>query len=218
MLIEHSAADGLGVLRLARPEKRNALSDAMVAEGVAAVDHLVAEGVRIATLEARGQIFCAGDDISPDEQKPGRVHTADSFVQYVTAAPVFWVAVVHGPVLGAGMALVAGCPIVLCAEDAWFCLPERRSGNFPRFVVDRLEPVVGIRRAIEYATTGRQIPATEAVAAGLVTATAPADELAACAAERLDLLKSQPQVAGAAAVRWSRTWDAPVQGRPAETA
>ena len=218
MLIEHSAAGGAGVLRLARPDKRNALSDAMVAEGMAAVDDLVARGVRVATLEARGKIFCAGDDISPDEQRPGRVHTADRFAEYLAAAPVFWVAVVHGPVLGAGVALAAGCPVVLCADDAWFCLPERRTGNFPAFVVERLAPVVGIRRAIEYATTGRQVPAAEAVAAGLATAAVPAGEVAARAAEHVELIAGQPEVAAAAAARWARAWGSPAGGRPGETA
>jgi enoyl-CoA hydratase len=206
VLIEHSAEGGVGKLRLARPDKRNALSGAMVAEGMAAVDDLVAAGVQVATLEARGQVFCAGDDISAEEQQPGRTYTADRFVRYVASAPVLWIAVVHGPVLGAGVALAAGCPIVLCAEDSWFQLPERNKGNFPEFVVNRIAPVVGIRRAIEYAALGVRIPAAEAVTAGLATAAVPAETLTARTAEWLKLLASQPQVAARTADRWSRVW------------
>jgi enoyl-CoA hydratase/carnithine racemase len=214
VLIEHSVNGKVGRLRLARPEKRNALSAAMVQEGIAAVDRLVASGVRVAVLEADGPVFCAGDDISPAEQGPGRVHTADGFVEYLTGAPLFWVATVGAPVLGAGVALVAGCPVVLCSQGSWFRLPERNSGNFPRFVVDRIAPVVGIRKAIGYAAGGAPISAAAAVAAGLATEAVPDQTLTARTAEWLDLLASQPQVAELAAARWSQTW----HSGPASTA
>jgi enoyl-CoA hydratase/carnithine racemase len=207
VLIEWSAARGVGVLRLVRPEKRNALSSAMVVEGIAAVDHLVAAGTRVATLEAVGQIFCAGDDISPAEQEPGRVHTADSFIRYVAAAPVFWIAVVDGPALGAGVALAAGCPVVLCGEESWFRLPERDSGNFPEFVVDRIAPLVGIRKAIELATSGTRVSAAEAVTAGLASEAVPSQALRERAAEWVRLSMQQPEVARKAAARWSRIWN-----------
>jgi len=207
MLIEQSAQGTVGRLRLTRPEKRNALSAAMVAEGIAAIDELVGAGVSVATLEAEGQVFCAGDDISPAEQSPGRVHTADSFVEYLAAAPIFWVAMVRAPALGAGVALVAGCPVVLCSPEAWFRLPERNTGNFPQFVVDRIAPVVGIRKAIEYAARGAAITVADAVASGLATEAVPDQLLAERGAEWIDLLVSQPKVARLAASRWSQTWE-----------
>jgi len=168
-LVEYEVDGSVGRLRLNRPEKRNAFSRAMVADGIAAVDFLVAAGVTVATIEAAGSVFSAGDDVSPEERDRGGVNTVEQFVERVHSAAVFWIAVADGPVVGAAVALAARCPVVLATERAWFRLPERDLGVYPGFVVEQIAPVVGPRRALELAVGARRIPATEAVAIGLAT-------------------------------------------------
>lgn len=176
-LVEISIEDNLGRLTLNRPEKRNAFSRQMVAEGIAAIDTLVSRGVTVATLESTGSVFSAGDDISEAERNRGGVNTVEQFVEHLRAAPIFWIAVVGGATLGAAVALVAACPIVICSEDAWFKLPERDFGVYPGFVVQQILSVVGPRRATELAVGAEPLSASRAVSIGLATETVPKDEL-----------------------------------------
>ena len=81
----------------------------------------------------------------------------------------FWIAAVQGPAIGAGVALVAVCPMSVVSRQAWFGLPEVSLGLFPAGVVAYLEPRLGTRHCVEWGLRGSRIPAVAPEARSLVT-------------------------------------------------
>jgi enoyl-CoA hydratase/carnithine racemase len=206
--IETTIRDGVGRLVLCRPEKRNALCGQLVDEGIAAIEGLVAANVSIATLEAVGPVFCAGDDISAGELGRSGDSSARNFVHRFASAPIFWVAVVGGPAVGSGVALLAACPIALSSESSWFQLPERRLGIFPDFVIDYLRPLIGPRRTLELVMSGRRLNAQEALQAGLLTEVVGEELLPKRASEWVETLTDDRSYTDRARLSWARpNWD-----------
>jgi enoyl-CoA hydratase/carnithine racemase len=81
-----------------------------------------------------------------------------------------WIAKIEGPVLGAGLSLLAASSIAICTPDAWFALPELKSvGTFPSAVVEDIADLIGPRAAMGMAISCRRVGAIEALQLGLVT-------------------------------------------------
>ena len=207
----------VGYLRLDRPEKRNALNHALVADALAAVDRFVAEGVGVAVLEAAGAVFCAGADLGEATAEPPERAASERLLATLMTAPLFWVAAVSGPALGAGVAVVAVCPLALCADTAWFALPEIRLGLFPAGVMAYLEPALGSRRALELGLRERRWTATDALHQSLVNEVVPADRLADRVADWAAHLAAHPEVTANARAAWQSRFTNPAfVGRKAE--
>src|SRR4051794_12889717 len=115
--------DGVGHLRLERPDKRNAINHAMVDEAIDSIGRFVDSGVSVAVLCASGPVFCAGSDLD-EPWDTGETPAADRMVAALLERPILWIAAVAGPTLGAGVGLVAACPVAVAADSAWFALPE----------------------------------------------------------------------------------------------
>jgi len=173
-------------IRLHRPEKRNALNQALLRELFAALQEAAAdERVRAVVLTGSGAAFCAGADIQefraslhsrvPDVYEEGRwlvrvLQLGDAYEKPLIAA-------VNGSVLGGGLGLVAMCHLALAAEEAVFGATELRIGMFPLVIFPALARAVGERRALELSLTARTFGAQEALAMGLVHRVIPAAEL-----------------------------------------
>jgi len=169
------------LLRLNRPEKRNALSVALCAALVAALDAAAADAaVRAVVLAGEGAGFCAGGDL--DERRAladdraaweARAALADAVLAApgITGKPV--VAAVHGRVVGMGASLMLGCDMVVAAEDALFTWPEARHGIWPHLVLPQLLRHLGPKDAFEVLATGRTLDAAEARALRLVNRVVP---------------------------------------------
>lgn len=198
----------VGRLRFRRSDKRNALNEAMVNEALAAMDDFVAAGIRVAVLEADPPVFCAGNDLS---EVPLQVEKSVSlrFIDALLDRPLFWVAAVSGPALGAGVAAVAVCPVTVAVETSWFALPEREIGLFPAGVLPYLEPVMGTRAAFRFGLTGVRLSAHDAVAAGLVDEVVGSEHLKQRVQDRLDELLLPPGVTDAARQAWQGTFRTP---------
>jgi enoyl-CoA hydratase/carnithine racemase len=196
------ASDGdVGRLTLARPAKRNALSAAMVDEACRAMDDLVGAGARIVVLDAEGPVFCAGADLAEarlDLAAPAFERLVDALLE----SGVFVVGAVAGPALGAGVALAAVCPVVVCSSDAWFSLPEHTIGLFPSIVLAYLEEHVGPRRGLRMGLTGERLGAEEAASLGLVTDVVPPERLDAAVAQWIDVLRRDARVTDDARRAW----------------
>ena len=171
-------ADGLGVITLARPEKKNALDQRTAVELVEALRELEASAeVRVVIIEGDGDDFCAGADLGAleatldagidthinDARALGRVFTT---IRDMTK-PV--VAIVRGRALAGGAGLATACDIVLAEADAQFGYPEVRIGFVPAMVMTMLRRAVGEKRAAELVLTGRIIGAPEAERIGLIS-------------------------------------------------
>jgi 2-(1,2-epoxy-1,2-dihydrophenyl)acetyl-CoA isomerase len=178
------ADDGIGHLRLNRPEASNAvdvptlraLYDAvMLAHGTA--------DLRVLLLTGEGKNFCAGGDVktfaSKGEALPGYLREATSWLQVVTSAllslqaPVV-VAVQGFAAGGAGFGLVCAADLVIAAESAKFLAGATRVGMAPDAGASvTLPQLVGLRKALEIALTNPTLSAKEALEIGLITKVVP---------------------------------------------
>jgi enoyl-CoA hydratase len=142
-LINVSVAEGVGVLELNRPERRNALNVALCRAIVDAVGSVLGGGARAIMITGTGSAFCSGADF-------GEVYT-DGFrdalhaaLHAVTDAPVPVVAAVNGPAIGAGTQLAIACDLRVGAPEAVFGVPTARIGlAVDPWTVHRLAQVAG---------------------------------------------------------------------------
>jgi enoyl-CoA hydratase/carnithine racemase len=153
-------------LRLDRPERRNALSTAMVAE---LRDHLVTLDARAVILCAAGDVFCAGAD-TQEEPSVQRIRLVSEVLTRLRELEAPTIAAVHGPAIGAGWGLALACDLCFCSAAARFSLPEVAKGyRIPGVLMARLSQVIGPVRAAEVVLAGTPYGPEEAVAAGCVT-------------------------------------------------
>ena len=170
--IDHS--DAVAVLRLNRPEARNALSRALRDALVSALAQLAGDDeIRAVVLTGAGETFCAGFDLK--ELQAGDTaeifSDADAYHHAVHNFAKPLIAAVNGPAVAGGMDLASMCDLRLAVEDARFGQPQVRFGVPAAFELTRScmpEPLA--RRLV---LTGDLIPAAEALACGYVSATFP---------------------------------------------
>jgi enoyl-CoA hydratase len=198
-LVASSVAGEVARLRLTRPDQRNALSRELVSGAVAAIDEFVQCGAVVAVLEADPPVFCAGNDL---EEMDLDTAAAPRLLEAILTSPLFWIAAVNGPAYGAGVAVVACCPVVLATERAVFELPEWQLGLFPAPVVGHLEAIMGPRAAFTAALSGAPIAASDAVRFGLATELCSPNELDARVQDWIDRLIARPAAAHAARDAW----------------
>ncbi|HET9038566.1 MAG TPA: enoyl-CoA hydratase/isomerase family protein [Gemmatimonadales bacterium] len=177
---------GVLTLTLDRPNKRNALSAALVEAMHAALERadLDAE-VRVVVLRGAGKDFCAGADLeellaSADATLAENEATAlrlGSLFGRMRALPKPVLAVVHGRALAGGAGLVTACDLALAGAGAQLGYPEIQRGFVPAMVMVLLRRAAGEKAALDLVLTGRLLGAEEARAAGLVSRVVPDAEL-----------------------------------------
>src|SRR6201995_1452911 len=128
--VEFSAADGVGVIRLNRPQARNAIDPGFTEDLHEAVEHCAADQtVRAVLIRAEGPSFTVGGDVAamaqiPPAELPALVSritgTYHATLQPLARLPVPVVTAVHGAVAGGGLGLVYVADIVLAAASARF--------------------------------------------------------------------------------------------------
>jgi methylglutaconyl-CoA hydratase len=165
------------VLRLNRPEKRNALNGPLVEALDAALQ--AAEGdeeLRGVLLRGEGPDFCAGADLSElkattakgPEASLAEARRLGALFLRMRRHPRPIVAAVHGKVLAGGCGLATACDLVLSHEEAQFGYPEVHLGFVPAMVMAILRRKLTEGTAFELVTLGNRISATEALRIGLV--------------------------------------------------
>jgi enoyl-CoA hydratase len=163
--------DGIGLLTLGRPEKRNALTIRMRDE----ITQVLVEwgddpAVRIVVLIGAGPAFCAGFDLTefgqPELSRRIR-HNSSAYHRAVWSFPKPLVAAVNGPASGGGFDLAVLCDMRIAAAEATFAHPEIKFGGPPLFTP--LRWIVGDGAARDLCLTGRKIDAPEALRIGLVS-------------------------------------------------
>jgi enoyl-CoA hydratase/carnithine racemase len=188
-------------IRLARPERRNALDAEHLKALRAAVQDAASSAVRLLVIAGEGPAFCAGYDLSnPLASTEGQA--PDTLVLETMAAvrdsAVPTIARVHGPAFGAGLHLAIACDIRLASTSASFCLPPAKLGiAYAPEGLARLVSLVGTSRARQMAFTGEVVKAELAAQIGLVTELLGPDELD----DRLESLSNAIADAAPLAVR-----------------
>jgi 2-(1,2-epoxy-1,2-dihydrophenyl)acetyl-CoA isomerase len=183
MSVDLSVDGGLAEIVLNRPDKMNALNDAMVAELNECLDRAATPSVRALLIRGEGPAFSAGRDLA--DADPGNEDaeaiiesTFNPLIKRIVAFPAPTFAAVHGACLGVGLGLALACDVVYIADDAKIGSPFARIGAVldsggHSFFVSRL----GTHRALELIYTGRLLSGAEAAALGLVNQSMPRDSL-----------------------------------------
>lgn len=193
--IEFSNESGVARVWLNRPDKLNSFTDDMHRELADALSQVEQGGVRVLLISGRGRGFCAGQDLSQRQPRPGDPpvdlgETVGTFyaplIRRLNALPLPVVVGVNGVAAGAGANLaLAGGDIVVAAESASFIQPFCKLGLVPdtggTYALPRL---VGRARAMGLAMLGDRLSARQACDWGLIWECVPDAEFEA----RLDAL------------------------------
>jgi methylglutaconyl-CoA hydratase len=173
-----SAADGMVVITLNRPELGNAMNSELAQALAEAFETLHgAEHVRIVFLRGAGGCFSRGADLEwlaagatewdEGDRKDDALIVAHMFAA-LTRIPGLTVALVEGDCLGEGAGLVAACDMAVAAADARFAFPEVKSGAVPAVAAPYVVNAIGPRQAKGLFMTGRPFDAAFALRIGLV--------------------------------------------------
>ena len=210
LLFERHGA--VAVLTFNRPHARNAMTFAMYEGLVSTCDEVDADdGIRAVVLRgAGGKSFVSGTDIRQfldfDSGRTGVEYEADidRYLGRLDRLKTPAIALVEGYAVGAGISIAAACDLRVCTPDAQFGLPVARTlGNcLSMSGYARLVAVLGEARVKDVVFTARMVGADEALAAGLVSAVVPADEIEA------HVLELAERVAGHAPITLRATKEA----------
>lgn len=177
--------DGIARVVVNRPDKLNALNDAVIAELSAAVTRIEStREIKAAILTGSGpKAFVAGADIGELSQQgafdgKARALVGQAVFRRIERCRKPIVAAVNGFALGGGCELAMACHIRIASEQARFGQPEVKLGIAPGYGgTVRLPRLVGKGRALEMLLTGQMIDAAEAFRIGLVNRVVPHDQL-----------------------------------------
>ena len=173
----YAVEGAVALVTLNRPEKRNALNDALVAGLKRALrDADEREDVRAVLVTGAGADFCSGADLSAllkisESSAVENLEDAQSLSELfalIRRVRVPVVAAVRGRALAGGCGLATACDIVLASTSARFGYPEVKIGFVPAMVMAILRRNVSEKRAFELITRGAEVSAAEAERLGLV--------------------------------------------------
>jgi enoyl-CoA hydratase/carnithine racemase len=170
---------------LNRPEKRNALSLALMTELIDAVRQ--AQG-RVIVIAGSGPCFSAGHDLS---EMVGRTvgeyrqlfEVCTELMETIQSARQPVIAKVHGVATAAGCQLVAACDLAVAEQGSRFATPGVKIGLFCSTPMVPLSRAIGRKRAMEMLLTGAFVNAATAADWGLINRVVPADQLDAAVAD-----------------------------------
>jgi enoyl-CoA hydratase/carnithine racemase len=172
----------LATITLNRPNKRNALSDALRRQLAAALNDIEADdAISVAILTGAGTVFCAGFDRSeftPDPDTFGddsRWQSGQLMHEALQAFAKPLIGAINGPALGGGFDIATQCDVRIASDAAAFGHPEIKFGAPTLYTI--LSQIVGGAIARDLCLSGRLIDANEAHRVGLVSSVVPAGRL-----------------------------------------
>jgi enoyl-CoA hydratase/carnithine racemase len=210
----------VAVVKLSRPEKRNALDPASFDALDAAARELSADReLRAVVLAGEGKSFCAGIDLAAFAAGEAVIRKllsrrdgeAANLAQRVgwgwRECPVPVIAALHGEVFGGGLQVALGADLRIAAPDARLSVMEVRWGLIPDMSGSQtLRGIVRRDVALELTWTGRIVPAEEALALGLVTRLAD-DPLAEAMALAETIAARSPDAVRGAKKLFNKAWE-----------
>jgi enoyl-CoA hydratase/carnithine racemase len=192
------------LLTLARPDRRNSLSESMIAALHAAIERAAGErGVRAVVIAAKGPVFCAGHDLKElsarrSNADGGRAYYATimrrcaDMMQAIVRCPKPVIAAVQGTATAAGCQLVATCDLAVASEEARFATPGVNIGLFCSTPMVALSRNVPRKRAMEMLLLGEMLGAEAAADFGLVNRVVPPARVLDEAFALAELIASKP--------------------------
>ncbi|MGD9984935.1 MAG: enoyl-CoA hydratase/isomerase family protein [Porticoccaceae bacterium] len=201
-------AGAIRYLTMNRPEKLNAMSDALVSQLAAALRTAEADPeVAVIVLAGAGRAFCAGADLGSGRPTTGaaggeafekaapsgqqiaaRLDDTIRFYGTIQRMDTPVIAAVQGYAMGGGCNLAVSCDLVVAADNALFGYPEVKLGMAAAGVAPTLVHQIGRKAAFELLTLCNNIDARQALAFGMINRVVPADELLATASAMAEQL------------------------------
>lgn len=201
-------ARGVATLALARPEKHNALSQALIDDLRAAVEGIAADNaIRVVVLTGQGASFCAGGDLGwmrdqmagDADVKRAAARSLAGMLGAINTLPQPVIGRVQGNAFGGGVGLACVCDVAIAADHVSFGLTETKLGLIPATIGPYVLARMGEAHARRVFMSARVFDAVEAVTLGIVARAVPADDLdAAVAAEVTPYLSCAPGAVAAA--------------------
>jgi enoyl-CoA hydratase/carnithine racemase len=195
--------DAVRVIRMNRPEKKNALTQPMYAAMTMALREAAANpAIRCLMVAGAPGAFCAGSDIGDFQKRAegGLEPVTIDFLHALARNPKPLVAAVDGVAVGIGTTMLLHCDYVAAAESARFSTPFIRLGLIPEAASSLLAPQrLGYARAFAMLVMGRPLTATQAKEAGLVNDVVEAAAVEATARQAASEIAALPPGAIAAA-------------------
>ena len=181
MTIKTATLNGVATIEIARPEKKNALTQAMY---TAMADALVAAqadpAVRAVLITGQPGCFTSGNDLEDFMQRPpqGEESPVARFMQALLACEKPVVAAVTGAAVGIGATLLLHCDLVYVSDEARLAMPFVSLGLVPEFASSLIIPaLMGHARAAEKLMLGEPFSGSDAVDCGIANAVLPAAEV-----------------------------------------
>ena len=191
--------EAIAIIRLNRPEKRNALSRAMLEELRIAFEQFENEQhLTTVILTGSGDAFCAGTDIAEladldQDEARATSERGQSVCNQIENCSVPVIGAINGIAAGGGCELALACHLRIVSQNARFTLPEPRLGLIPAYGgTHRLPREIGYSRALEVMLTDGEITAKRALEFGLVNRIADSDVLVAAELLAKDMSKLAP--------------------------
>jgi enoyl-CoA hydratase len=198
LVILQRPAEGIALVTLDRPDRRNALSVALRDQLADDLDELAAdESVRVLVIAGAGPVFSAGFDLREFERAMEDPQfgeelwaSSDRYHRRVLTFPLPSIAAVGGPAVAGGMDLAVMCDLRVVSTTATFSHPEYTFGDV---VYGPLRDLVGGAMARELCMTGRVLDADEALAIGLPNAVVEPDRVIDRALEMAGAVAAAPR-------------------------
>jgi len=166
--------DGAGIITMNRPERRNALSPALVREMTDVLEKIRDdETIKAVIISGGEKFFCSGMDLK--EPSENLLDEIRKFYKLIENADMPVIAAINGHCLAGGLEMAISCDLRIAAEDATFGLPEIQFGALAiGGATQRLPRLIGMGKAKELHFMGEPIDAQEAYRIGLVNKIVPA--------------------------------------------
>jgi enoyl-CoA hydratase/carnithine racemase len=165
-------------ITLARPEKANALTEAMLQSLASAVADAAGNHAKVLILTGEGKVFSAGADLDGMKQGLGLSPAWEAASGAVAAFPGLSIAALNGTLAGGAMGVALACDIRIAVPSANFFYPVMRLGYRPQpSDPGRLAALIGPSRAKMILLAGQKIDADTALSWGLIDRVCPAETL-----------------------------------------
>lgn len=200
--VEFSIDQGVGYVKLNRPDRLNAVVPELVEDICNALEQCLSNAVSVVVISGRGKSFCAGHDLKSgnevvdSREVERRLERIQDITRLVKRLPCPVVASVHGYALGAGCEFALCSDLIIAAEGSVFGFPEVEVGLSVTGGISHILPMaVGLAKAKELLFLGERMSAREAHSLGLVNWVVEDGRLEEETGRLVEQLKSKPSFA-----------------------
>ena len=172
--------DNILTITLNRPDKKNAINTVMMNEVNYALAYAKQERkIRVVVIDAEGDIFCAGADLSnsKSESNVPKLENHDDLSLSIRHLYKPVICKIQGSVLAGALLMVANATHAIAVKDAKFSAPEIKRGLWPFMVMAGLFRVMPKRAGLDFCMRGQAIDAKKAEEWGLINESVPSDKL-----------------------------------------